>query len=220
MHPSPLPLHSPRNAAADRRQQLLDIGRKRFIADGYAATSVASIVGAAGVAQGTFYRYFPSKQALLTELRRGVFASYEQVLVEVAQQQAPADLKLALTVGRILEVLSENVPLERVFRAAESAEDTQRAALSGRARLARRAAAFVVEGKAQGCFSTEHPEAAARFIITLFYNVLYEALVYDKPGSDRRVAAQGLDFVLRGLGVPAHRAAMLAATLNPAPPCP
>ena len=33
----------------------MDVARARFVADGYAATSVSSIVRAAGVSQGTFY---------------------------------------------------------------------------------------------------------------------------------------------------------------------
>ena len=107
-----------------------------------------------------------------------------------------------------------NLPLERVFREAESAGDTQRAALQGRARLAALAAARIEQGVAAGVFATADPGMAARFIITLFDNVLYEALVYEDPGRADAVAAAALRFSLAGLGVPLERARALSASLE------
>lgn len=186
----------------------------RFVADGYGATSVASIVKAAGVSQGTFYNYFDSKQALLAELRRGVFKRYAVALATTADADLPPDEALVHTVVRILAAVRENLPLERVFREAESAGDTQRAALQGRARLAALAGARIEQGVAAGVFATDDPAMAARFIITLFDNVLYEALVYEDPGRADAVAAAALRFSLAALGVPLDRARTLAAPLE------
>ena len=113
--------------------------------------------------------------------------------------------------------LRDNLPLERVFREAESADATQRAALQGRDRLAASAAAMLQQGVAQGVFSTDHPALDARFIITLFDNVLYEALAYDDTDRTGEVAAAGLRFVLRALGVSAARADALARRFDPIP---
>ena len=198
----------------DRKSQLASVAAARFVADGYSATSVSSIVRAAGVSQGTFYNYFDSKQALLAELRRGVFKGYATALGTVADADLPADEALAATVARILEAVRANLPLERVFREAESAGDTQRAALQGRARLAALAAARIEQGVAAGVFATDDPGMAARFIITLFDNVLYEALVYEDPGRADAVAAAALRFSLAGLGVPLERARALSASLE------
>ena len=51
-------------AAPGRRQQLLAAARAELAARGYERTTVSSIAGRANVAQGTFYLYFPSKEAL------------------------------------------------------------------------------------------------------------------------------------------------------------
>ena len=56
-------------SAKARRRQLLEVARRRFLEVGYAQTSVSAIVKEAGVAQGTFYLYFPSKEAVLVSLR-------------------------------------------------------------------------------------------------------------------------------------------------------
>lgn len=47
-----------------RREQLLNAAREVLAARGYERTTVSSIAGRAQVAQGTFYLYFPSKEAL------------------------------------------------------------------------------------------------------------------------------------------------------------
>ncbi len=54
----------------ERKQQLLDAAAELFAAKGYAATRVEDICAAAGVAKGLFYWYFPTKQALFSELVR------------------------------------------------------------------------------------------------------------------------------------------------------
>jgi AcrR family transcriptional regulator len=50
--------------APGRREQLLSAAREVLAQKGYERTTVSSIAGRAQVAQGTFYLYFPSKEAL------------------------------------------------------------------------------------------------------------------------------------------------------------
>jgi AcrR family transcriptional regulator len=66
-----LPL--PRTARGQKtRQALLDAAEAEFGAKGYAETSVVTITLRASVAHGTFYTYFPSKEAIFAELVRGL----------------------------------------------------------------------------------------------------------------------------------------------------
>src|SRR2546422_3883706 len=58
--------------AADlTRQRLVHAALELFSTRGYAATTTAEIARKAGVAEGTIYRHFQSKQHLLNELYRG-----------------------------------------------------------------------------------------------------------------------------------------------------
>jgi AcrR family transcriptional regulator len=52
----------------DRRADLLVAARAILAEKGLEATTVSEIVARAGVAQGTFYLYFPSKMAIITAL--------------------------------------------------------------------------------------------------------------------------------------------------------
>ena len=56
--------HGAERATESRRDQLLAAARAVLAEHGYERTTVSSIAGRANVAQGTFYLYFPSKEAL------------------------------------------------------------------------------------------------------------------------------------------------------------
>ncbi|GIP23533.1 TetR family transcriptional regulator [Paenibacillus sp. J22TS3] len=51
-----------------RKSQLMDIAVERFARYGYQNTKISDIVNDAGVAQGTFYWYFKSKEAIALEI--------------------------------------------------------------------------------------------------------------------------------------------------------
>lgn len=53
---------------SDARQRILDAGTELFGKRGYSATGVAEISSAAGAPKGSFYHFFPSKQALALEV--------------------------------------------------------------------------------------------------------------------------------------------------------
>ncbi|WP_394553276.1 TetR/AcrR family transcriptional regulator [Agromyces sp. MMS24-JH15] len=64
------PVAGPSRATGKRERtsaRLLECGLDLFERDGYEATTVASIARAAGVTEMTFFRHFPSKEALLLE---------------------------------------------------------------------------------------------------------------------------------------------------------
>jgi len=56
----------------ERRSEILRVARKVFEERGFLDTRVADIVAAAGVAQGTFYSYFDSKEAVFAEVAQQV----------------------------------------------------------------------------------------------------------------------------------------------------
>jgi AcrR family transcriptional regulator len=220
-HPPPAPrtaapaARTPGPQGAERKAQLLACAKARLLEQGWAGTSVASIVQAAGVAQGTFYLYFESKQALLGELRREVFRDSERALKAVAALPLPPDARLVRVVEEMAAAVARNVDLVRVFREAETAAATERLALEGRARLGRTAAAIVQEGIDQGCFRPGEPALAAAFVVAFFDDVLYESIAYGQPGPPEAVVPAGLRFTLQALGVAPDRVDALLRS-----PCP
>lgn len=52
----------------DKRQRILEAAIAQFAARGFENASIADIAGDAGIAKGTVYLYFPSKDALIDEV--------------------------------------------------------------------------------------------------------------------------------------------------------
>ncbi len=52
----------------DTREHLIDVGFQLIHSSGYAATGVKEILAHAGVAKGSFYHYFPSKEAFTEQV--------------------------------------------------------------------------------------------------------------------------------------------------------
>jgi AcrR family transcriptional regulator len=93
----------------DRRTQLLNAARSVFAKKGYEEATVSEIVGRAGVAQGTFYLYFPGKESLA-----GAFAeTLSERFAEVAAE-------------RTARCRSFDTALIRVFEAAYVVADEHR----------------------------------------------------------------------------------------------
>jgi AcrR family transcriptional regulator len=66
-----------------RRQQLVEAATAVFIRQGYANTRVADIAAAAGVAKGTVYEYFPSKE----EVFLAVFAWVNEGITQRIEEE-------------------------------------------------------------------------------------------------------------------------------------
>lgn len=71
------------------QQRLLDAATAVFAARGFHATRVDDIVEAAATSHGTFYLYFPSKEALLDELIRTVHDELAEVVERFPALPAP-----------------------------------------------------------------------------------------------------------------------------------
>lgn len=83
----------------DRRTQLLIAARTVFAKKGYDDATVSEIVGRAGVAQGTFYLYFPGKESLA-----GAFAELvSERFAEVASEKTSRSRSFDSALVRVFE---------------------------------------------------------------------------------------------------------------------
>lgn len=82
-----MPKRSAAHAEA-MREQILEGGRRAFIAGGFRGASVPSIAAEAGVSVGLIYRYFPSKEELFLEL---CISGTPEELAELAEHLSPIE---------------------------------------------------------------------------------------------------------------------------------
>jgi AcrR family transcriptional regulator len=112
-----------------RRAQILASALTVFATKGYHEASVSDLVDAAGVARGTFYLYFDSKEAIFLELLADLQQHLRANVVGVDPAKGDLEEQLRATVARVLRTLEENRRLTRIlFREAvglHEAVDTQ-----------------------------------------------------------------------------------------------
>jgi AcrR family transcriptional regulator len=93
---------------AERKQQLLDAAARLFAEQGYAATRVADIVEAAGVAKGLFYWYFENKEALFRDLATEIRHRLRRQQAAAMDDGAPALLRLLQGAVASVRFMAEN----------------------------------------------------------------------------------------------------------------
>lgn len=67
-----------------RRNELMDVAEQLFAENGYDRTSPSDIIRKAGIAQGTFYYYFKSRDDLIQALIARYLERYKQYASEIA----------------------------------------------------------------------------------------------------------------------------------------
>lgn len=77
-----------------RAELILDEAEKLLTEKGYHDTSIDEIAARAGVARGTLYQHFPSKEALILALLERNVELLEQTFERIAQETLPARTRL------------------------------------------------------------------------------------------------------------------------------
>jgi AcrR family transcriptional regulator len=77
---------------AARRKQILAAARTCFLRNGFHQTSMQDVIKEAGLSVGAVYRYFPSKNDLITELAESVIGGVTGLLEDLTRQDPPPAL--------------------------------------------------------------------------------------------------------------------------------
>ncbi len=122
------------NENIDRRTQLMQIALEKFARLGYHQTKISDIVQEAGVAQGTFYWHFKSKEAIALEI---IETGKEQLLQVIAQgyRQDPGDITDMVKASealfhRLFIFAAENRHLMEILLMGNGADQTIRKRIS------------------------------------------------------------------------------------------
>ncbi len=159
-----------------RRNEILDTAQQLFYQKGYEETSIQDLLNAVGIAKGTFYHYFDSKQALLEELvtrmvaqtialvepivadpQRSALEKFEQFFNQVGQWKAERR-------GLLLQVL-------RAYYRDENILLRHKMVISSFAQVAPMLAAIIEQGIAEGVFATKYVAETAQIVLKTTQNL-------------------------------------------------
>ena len=148
---------APRTARGHKTlRKLLDAARDEFGERGFADSSIVGITRRAGVALGTFYTYFDSKEALFAALVRDMSA-------QVRDHVAPALRQSANTIDGEGKALASFLSFARqhrdVYRIIDEAEFVEPSAYREHYETtATRIAARLIEGRERGEISSDYSD--------------------------------------------------------------
>lgn len=77
-----------------RKQELLKIAYDLFLSEGYENTSVDTIIEKAGIAKGTYYYYFESKEAMLEEVCMMMIDGETEKAMQIVNADIPIPQKI------------------------------------------------------------------------------------------------------------------------------
>ncbi|WP_077210793.1 TetR/AcrR family transcriptional regulator [Bacillus dakarensis] len=77
-----------------RKQQVIKKAHELFIEKGFQSTSIQDILEYSGIAKGTFYNYFSSKNELLIELFKTIYKTLEKERNDLLIGQDPSDIEI------------------------------------------------------------------------------------------------------------------------------
>ncbi len=201
MHDGREPATAPSSRRSPRRRDdIVDAAVRLFTAKGVGGTSVDDIVRAAGVAKGTFYLYFETRDDIITAVaERLVDGIGRQMDEALASRGRTAAERICGIAGAMTTVGSEAMDRELIGTLHAPGNAAVHDRLSGRIadRLLPAVTQVIEDGMAAGEFAAQDPRQAAAFVLGCFTSI--HDLVGD-PAELHDVVGGLNAFILRGLG--------------------
>lgn len=167
------------------RQRLIRTALELFTTHGYHDTTTAQIAKKAGIAEGTIYRHFASKQQLFNELYRAAQRWATKIVQETTRDRdtGPARAQLAAVAQGLIEGAAHDTAVVKL-----GLLDPPRAVLDDESRKTEREfrlalERLIAEGKAQGSVRTGAVEIWTGVWLAAISHALTKVVVGDwKPG--------------------------------------
>ena len=180
------------------RQQIIDTSIKLFRKHGYEATRIDDIVQMLEISQPTFFRYFPSKDAVLREVgERGYACICERLRSELSSQAETGERlrRLYVTMAREVEAdrqLWQAVVLSGAMDPVRSAE------LRGHEEAAVR---ILTQGQKRGEVTRAFPVVHLAEFMEGLYNTVVRQWAVDLTGPHKLTnrVRSAVEFFLRGI---------------------
>ena len=195
--------------ADERRREILEAATELFRERGFETTTVQAVAAAAGMAAGTVYLYFPSKEAILTALQE----DFEAGLIDRFAENSEAVLQEEDATGEVVtyqEVVSRLIDgvvdfsLEHRAEAEVIARHLGRVSISPDNRLLRGPLTELLtrvirEGINQGYVDSSDAEMAAYLLNTASSTAIGHAIAFEDENALERVVRACKELYIKAL---------------------
>lgn len=184
------------------RQEIIDTALRLFRARGYENTRVEDIVQVLEISQPTFFRYFPTKDAVLYEVgNRGYSCITERLKLEVSSDASTAD-RLRRLYYEFAREVEANRWLWRAVVLSGAMDPVRSPQMRGQEKLAASLLGEILEqGQKRGEITRDFPVNHLAEFVEALYNTVVRNWVVDLSGPDKLIGRvrNAVDFFLRGV---------------------
>ncbi|QDQ06040.1 TetR/AcrR family transcriptional regulator [Bacillus sp. BD59S] len=167
----------------ERRKEILETAERLFVTKGYTKTTVNDILKEIGIAKGTFYHYFKSKEEVMDEIiMRIIKEDVAKAKVIVSNPNIPV-------LEKLFRVLMEQSPksgdvkdkMIEQFHQPNNAEMHQKSIVQSIIHLSPVLAEILEQGIDEGVFSTPYPQETIELLLSSAQVIFDEGLFQWKP---------------------------------------
>ncbi|GAB6465661.1 MULTISPECIES: TetR/AcrR family transcriptional regulator [Bacillus] len=167
----------------ERRKEILETAERLFLTKGYTKTTVNDILKEVGIAKGTFYHYFKSKEEVMDEIiMRIIKEDVAKAKVIVSNPNIPV-------LEKLFRVLMEQSPksgdikdkMIEQFHQPNNAEMHQKSLVQSIIHLSPVLTEILEQGIEEGIFSTSYPQETIELLLSSAQVIFDEGLFQWKP---------------------------------------
>ncbi|HBE79260.1 MAG TPA: TetR/AcrR family transcriptional regulator [Firmicutes bacterium] len=150
----------------ERKAEIMDTAQELFHIKGYEATTISDILEKAGIARGTFYYYFKSKDEIMNAvIERGIAEQIQTLMPIVENNNLNALEKLKQLIVENDRKNAENADMLAYLHQPENIVMHQKSLIQGVHQSAPLIAQIIRQGIEEGRFHTEYSLELAEFIL-------------------------------------------------------
>ena len=167
----------------ERRKEILETAERLFVTKGYTKTTVNDILKEIGIAKGTFYHYFKSKEEVMDEIiMRIIKEDVAKAKVIVSNPNIPV-------LEKLFRVLMEQSPksgdvkdkMIEQFHQPNNAEMHQKSLVQSIIHLSPVLTEILEQGIEEGIFSTSYPQETIELLLSSAQVIFDDGLFQWKP---------------------------------------
>ena len=183
----------------ETRSQIIKAALELFAKNGYEASSVADICGAAGVSKGAFYHHFPSKQVLFQQAMEEWLDSLDRQMLTFRETEVTVPEALNQMTQMMPEVYKTamgGLPIFLEFLSHSYRDPEVLQALSQpHQRYQEFFASMIQDGIDEGSLRDMNPDVVSRVIVALAVGLLLEGLVNPDGEEWANVVKEGIKLI-------------------------
>ncbi len=172
-----------------RRREIVDAALRLFATKGYSATTVNDILEAVGIAKGTFYHHFTSKEEVMRAVVLQIVDRSTERAEAVAGDESIPVVDRVLAILASQQIQGDDASMISALHEAGNAEFHLLSHIGAITRLTPIIGRVVRQGVDEGVFDVEYPEETVAILLTAAFFLTDEGFEGHTPNMDRLLPA-------------------------------